>query len=129
MIKTKNSKDYTLIVRTVYDLIKGELGFTARITNIWHLIKIAFGLQEDFAILDYESIHNSDLQSYLIDEQIKWQNGEEVDFTEMSNVILKAGNFTKLEKRMFVEEKLEERLWAIMLAVSNTKIEEEPIKN
>lgn len=121
MIKTKESKDYTPTVAVVYNLISKRYGYTARLTDIWDLLKTAFTVKE-FDILEPTSSLNGPFQSYLIDEQIKWSNGEEIDFKDIADAILKAGDFTNAEKRMFSDGNIEERLWAIMLAVTNPEL-------
>lgn len=118
MIKTKESNDYTITTVTVFNSLKSKYGFSARLTDIWVLLREAFMIEE-FEILDPKMSFNGPLQSFLIDKQIKWMNGEEVDFKDIVDTILKVGDFTASEKRLFKDGNIEERLWAIMLAVTN----------
>jgi len=118
MVKTKFSDDYTATTVTVYNVLTAKYGWTARITDIWPLLRDAFGLEE-FEILDTNVIANSPFQSYLIDKQIAWQEGKEVDFKEISDAVISTGEFSMREKRTFIDGNIEERLWAIMLAITD----------
>lgn len=118
MIKTKETKDYTTTVVLVYNLIRDKFKYSARIVDIWELLKAAFMIPE-FEILDTKTVLNGPLESFLIDEQVKWVNGEEVNFKDIYDALLKGGEFTTAEKRLFIDGNIEERLWAIMLAVTD----------
>lgn len=118
MVKTKFSDDYTSTTVIVYNVLTAKYGWTARITDIWPLLRDAFGLEE-FEILDTNIIANSPFQSYLIDQQIAWQEGKEVDFKEISDAIISTGEFSMREKRTFIDGNIEEVLWAIMLAITD----------
>lgn len=119
VIKTKDSKDYTPIVIQTYNILKNNWSMSIRISDIWTLLMDAFFIEE-FELLDTKVIMNGPLQSYLIDEQIKWMNGEEVDFHDIADALLTSGDFTCSEKRLFADGNIEERLWAIMLMITGT---------
>lgn len=116
LIKTKEDKDFTDTVVQVYKLINGRYGNTARITSMFELFKTAYGLKE-FLIFDPKYCQNGNFDSWLIDQQIKWMNGSEVNLSEVYRAILKAGQFTGFEKRIFESGHAPERIWAIFLAV------------
>lgn len=115
-VKNKRDTDYTEVVRTVYKSISDRYGYNARINDIWPLLTTALNIEE-FEILDPKSYLNGNFEAYLIDRMIDWRNGKNVDFSEIYNVILDIGDFTDVEKLKLENEQVEERLWAIYLAV------------
>ena len=54
-----------------------------------------------------------------MDRQLEWMKGEEVDLTEIYEAILTTGDFTSNEKRLFQVGKPEERIWGILLAITD----------
>lgn len=119
MIKTKYSKDYTPTVISACTILSNNWRMNLRISDIWTLLKDVF-LIEEFELLDPRVIMNGPLQSYLIEEQIKWMDGKEVDFHDIAEALMTAGDFTSFEKMLFADGKIEERLWAIMLMITGT---------
>lgn len=120
MFIRKKSKDneYSYTTLLVEDLIKNKYGYTARITDIWKLLADSIGL-EKFELLDPKYYMNGPFESYLIDEYIKWNKEEEIDFTDIYEAILKVGDFTSSEKLTLSSCSVEERLLGIFLALSN----------
>lgn len=116
----KKSKDneYSYTTLLVEDLIRNKYGYAARITDIWRLLAVSIGL-EKFELLDPKNYMNGPFESYLIDEYIKWNKGEEVNFTDIYDAILKVGDFTGSEKLTLNSCNIEERLLGIFLALSN----------
>lgn len=117
-IKNKNSNDFTETCKAVFHIISNKFGHTARITDIFEMLRLATGLEE-FMVLDFNNIQHGEFQSYLINTQIDWISGKDVDFTELYQAILTAGDFLESEKRIFETGKIEERLWGIMLAITD----------
>lgn len=115
-IKNKNSKDYTDITKSIYNILASEFGYTARISDIWKLLAIACGIKE-FELLDFRLYLNGPFESYLVDQLIDWQRGEDIDFTDIKDSILRVGDFTSSEKTILNEGDIEERLWAIFLCI------------
>lgn len=115
-IKNKNCTDYTEVVKDTYKLISERYGYTARISDIWKLLQVALGIEE-FELLSPEFYQNGEFYAYLIDRQIDWQQGKDVDFSEIYNTILETGDFSQTEKMIFSSSNIEERLWAIYLAI------------
>lgn len=121
LVKNKNDVDYSENVKLTYNSLISQVGCSARITDIWRLLQLAFGIKE-FEILTPEQYQNGSFYSYLIDKQIEWINGENVDFSEISQVILETGDFTNMEKLLFTSGNLEEKLWAIYLVICDPTI-------
>lgn len=117
--KTKNDTDYTEIVVSVYQLLANKYKYTIRITLFWQLLKDCFAMSEDFAIFDPLQVQNGSFDSYLLDLLIDWKNNKPVDFNELYKSLLIAGDFTGGEKLMFKSGNIEERLWAMFLAIDN----------
>lgn len=121
LIKNKNCTDYTEATIQAYRTIQNTLAYSARISNIWELLKLVLNLT-DFEILTPEFYNNSSFLSYLVEEQIKWMNGEDVDFGDIYEAILTVGDFTEEEKRTMVRRKIEELLWGIFLAICDPEL-------
>lgn len=124
-IKNNKSTDFTNTTIETFNylkLIHKNNLYSVRINNMFQLMKEAYGLDE-FDILDSRNCNNGDLDSFLIDRQIDWINGKNVNFGEISNKILEIGDFTEKEKDMFNEGKFEERLWAIYLLVCSPNLD------
>ena len=119
--KTINDTDFTDVVRSVYKLLSEKYGYTARISDIFILLKDAFDIKE-FLLLDFKNVRSIELESWLIDTFIDWKNGKEVDFIQVYNALLEAGDFSISEKNLFVTGLVEERLWAIFLVIANPNI-------
>lgn len=120
-VKNKNNTDYTDTVKAVYNILSEKYKYMIRITLIFELLKDAFGFKE-FDLLDLRLCNNNLLESYLIDRQLDWQSGKDVNFTEIYEVILKEGEFSNTEKLLFKTGNIEERLWAIFLAICSPGI-------
>ena len=121
-IKTKSDKDYSFITRAVYHQILRKFGATARITNLMDMLKYTYEINE-WLLYDPKNLQSAMFTSYLIDRMIDFKDG-----TEIYETILKEGDFLNSEKRVFEIGNIEERLWAIFLAVDDpinkNKIEE-----
>ena len=125
LIKTINDKDYTDLVISNYDILKSKYGYTLRISMILSIIKDVFlgkSPQEDFDLMDVRSCNNGLIESYLIDRQIDWQNNKEVNFSEMYEKINEVYQFSRTEK-LILDTNMEEKLWALYLALSKPSLE------
>jgi hypothetical protein len=120
-IKNKNDNNYTGVTKSVYHILADRFGYTARISDIWELLRYSFGIEE-FELLNPRLYQNGMFESYLLDELIKWQKGEDVNFTDIYQAILTVGDFTGREKLMFDYGNIEERLWAIFLVICNPEM-------
>lgn len=116
MKKYLTDKDYSKEAVLVRDAIKSRYGITARITRIWEFLEVALSI-EKFEILDTNLVHPN-FESYIVDCFIDWMNGREVDFSEIQNAILTAGDFTEREKILLGQNDIEDRLWGIFLALT-----------
>ena len=124
-LKNKNSSDYTSQVRVFFNVIDTKFRYSARISDIWALIMTGFGLQQ-FDILEPQFYNNGEFESKLINYLISWKNGEDIDFSEICELVLSVGDFSKAEKLMFGNNNLEECLWAIFMVIDGKeKLEEE----
>ena len=121
LIKNKEDIDYTEVVKNTYSLVRSTLGYTARIINIWDILKLTLGINE-FEILMPEMYNNASFESYLVNKQVDWMEGRDVDFHEIYEAVLTVGDFTSEEKRLMINRKLEEILWGIFLAICNPEL-------
>ena len=116
MIKTKDDIDYPETTRQVYRILADKYGYSMRISDIWELLAVSFGIPK-FEILDPRLYQNGQFESILIYQYISWRQGNPVNFTDLANLILNTGDFTGLEKIILSQEELENRLWAIYLCL------------
>lgn len=115
---TKDCKDWPATVKNTYEVLNKRFGSSARASDIFELWRIAFGLEE-LELLDNRMVQNGNYQAYLIDRLIDWNNGKEVDLHELYESVLEAGDFTASEKRIFESGEPENRMWAIILAITD----------
>ena len=55
-------------------------------------------------------------------KQIDWQKGKEVNFSEIYRELEKVYSFSASEKRLLEDCKIEEKLWALYLALSKSSL-------
>ena len=89
----------------------------ARISDIFTLLRDAFDI-DDWVALDPNILQNGTLESYLIDRQIEWMNGNPIDFNDIYQALLTAGDFVASEIKIFEQGNIRERLWAIFLVIT-----------
>lgn len=124
MIINKNNPGYTKLVRDIFLSLSEKYKYTSvpRFSDIFSLIRDAYGL-DGFDLIDHRYIANGPFESYLIDRQIDWLDGKDLNLSDLADSILKVGDFTGREKDILLQGHLEERLWAILLVVSRQKID------
>lgn len=122
LITNKFNTNYTDIVKQTYLLLRDRYKYSARVSDIWKYLLEIYG-KEEYDALDYEYVQNGTLTSWLIDRQIDWQNGEDVNFSEIYRALQTAGDLTGSEKLLFESGGIEERLWAIYLVVTAPELE------
>ena len=118
MLKNKNDKDWTDITVQSYLLICQKYSYTARINMIVEMLKYLYNIQE-WSEFEPKLLNNSPFESWLIDKQIEWMKGKDIDFHEIYEGILEYGDFSAEEKRLFELGGIEERLWGIFLAITD----------
>lgn len=116
MNKTQQDKDFTDITKATYKKLNAVYRESARMIYIYELLKVAYDI-EDYTVFDPKMCNNGILESWLLDRQADWLSGKPVDFRKVYEVIIKSGDFTETEKRLFELGHIEERLWAVFLAV------------
>lgn len=116
--KTRNDTDYTPTVIAIYNMLSKKYGYSARISDIFTLLKESFGIDE-FMFMDYREIRNMELESWMIDRYVDWKNGLPVDFIEVYKSLETAGEFSISEKKNFHDGLVEERLWAIFMVIDS----------
>ena len=117
-IVNKNITDYPEDTEITYNYLRTLYGYSARISMIWELLAKAFGKNE-FDILDYNYVQNGPIISWLIDRQIDFQSGKDVNISEIYRALLEAGEFTMEEKHLFDIGNIEERIWGILLLITS----------
>lgn len=115
-IVNKNITDYPEDTIVTYKYLKALYGYNARISMIWELLASAFGKKE-FDILDFNTIQNGHIISWLMDKQIEFMSGKDVNMSEIYRALLEAGEFTIEEKHLFSVGNIEERIWGIFLLI------------
>lgn len=122
LITNKFNTNYTDIVKQTYLFLRDRYKYSARVSDIWRYLLEIYG-KEEYDALDYEYVQNGTLTSWLIDRQVDWQNGEDVNFSEIYRALQAAGDLTGSEKLLFESGGIEERLWAIYLVVTAPELE------
>jgi hypothetical protein len=117
-IRNNKSKNYTSTVKAVYNMVKSKYSYKARINQLVDILRESLGIKE-FAIYDNRLVQNGTFDSYCMNKLLDFMNGKDVDFTELYDAILISGDFLESEKKMLERCDVEERLWAILLAMSS----------
>ena len=116
-LKNKSNTDYTDQTKLFFTGMKNKFGISARISDIWGLLTAAFGVTE-FILLEPKFYMNAEFESKLINYFLDWNDGKDIDFSEIADLILDTGDFTSSEKLMFFNNTLEECLWAMFILIS-----------
>ena len=115
-INTKDS-DIPKITKECFNTLKDRFGHNIKITDLPDLLRTVSS--QKLEGIDYTTDWTPMFVSYLIDLQRSFMSGCNIDMVVFHQDIIKIFHPTKLEKQYLVDEKIEERLWAIFLAVSN----------
>jgi hypothetical protein len=118
-IVTKDT-ELTVSVRLYYQTLKESYGQTGRITDIVQMLE-KLSLKK-FELFDPKTWNSGLFSSYLLDQQIKFQKGEPLDMVVLHNDILKVYEFTSAEKKQFINEIVEEKIWAIFKYVTDPNL-------
>lgn len=114
LIKDRFNEEWTDDCRVAFNTSR-TLGITS-ISRLLEVIAATFSIKEwDFH--DPRSVINGELDSYLLDKLSDFFYDEEVNFDEVVETLLKYGDFSTAEKRMFKAGKLEERIWGVFLSL------------
>ncbi len=100
-----------------FNLLKQKHGYTGRMSEFVQYLMEIFGIKE-FEFFDSYTWNKAEFLSYLLDKQIEYQSGKILDMSQLHKDILVAYNFTRKEKRMFIEENIEKRLWGLFIYLS-----------
>lgn len=126
LIKTIDDKEYTDTVINTYKVLKAMYGYTLRISMILSIIKDVFlgkSSNDEFDLIDVRCCNNGPIESFLVDKQIDWQNKKEVNFSEIYDKIKETYPFSRTEKLILDMNNIEEKLWALYLALSKPSLE------
>lgn len=118
-VKTKDCKDYPEVVKMVYEHLNRRFGTSARVSSIYELWESAYGMEE-YDLLDKK---DPDVQSFLTDFMeivIDWNNKKPVDLENLYEKFLRSGDFTRSEIQLFESGEPAKRMWAVLLAITDT---------
>lgn len=113
--------ELTDTVKIYYSALRGFYGQNGRITDLIQMLERLSNSK--FELFDPRTWNNGQFSSYLMDLQIKFQNGEDLDMVVLHDDILKVYEFTIAEKKSFIDEIIEEKIWAIFKYVVDPKLE------
>lgn len=113
-----------------------ELGFIAKVSynklmeynlqvstsEMVFLLEYLFGKKWDYR--DPKSWNDVRFTSYLIDIQIRFNEGKNVDLSVIHNDLISVYDFTRVEKDILKSGNVEERIWAILKYVSDKEHQE-----
>jgi hypothetical protein len=105
------------ITRGCFNLLKRKFGYSARISEFIPLLETTLGEKLD-SFSPY-SWNFDPFLSYLIDLQIAFMKGQEIDMAELHTKMLEAYPWSGRDKRTFIEKDLEQRLWAMFLVITD----------
>lgn len=111
---TKDTKLPDRVKETIRYL-RNLFGYNLKITDFPKILESIIGIDID----DWSS-WSSQFESYLIDLQKKFMEGGELDLTVFHQDVVNVFHLSKLEKTILVKNNIEEKLWAIMCAVSDS---------
>ena len=121
LVITKDT-ELPVVVQLYYKELKKKYGvYGARITDIIQMLEVLQG-NKKFELFDANSWNTSQFSSYLMDQQIKFMAGEELDMVVLHDDILKVYQWTKEEKKRFIDEIIEEKIWAIFKFVTDPSL-------
>ena len=106
--------------KIAYDCIVSRFGYTARISRFWEMLPLTFGLPK-FELINLGESQFGIFENYLIDKNIEWGSGKEIDFSEIGKKVLDIGDYTMTEKLIMLGNNgldLDTRLWSIFVAIS-----------
>ena len=111
-IVDKNTK-LPIQVQLYYMTLKKKYGvYGARISDIILMLELLHG-GERFELFDTRTWNPGDFISYLMDLQLKFMSGESINLVTIHDDILKVYQWTIAEKKRFINEVIEEKIWAI----------------
>jgi hypothetical protein len=101
-----------------FNILKKNHGYLGKMSEFIQYLTEIFGIKE-FELFDSYTWNNAEFLSYLLDRQIDYKNGKVLDMSQLHKDILVAYDFTRKEKRMFIEEEIEKRLWGLFIYLDN----------
>ena len=114
----KLNENLPIETRYSFNILKEKHGYLGRMSEFVQYLTEIFGINE-FELFDSRTWNNAEFLSYLLDRQIDYKNGKILDMSQIHKDIIVAYDFTRKEKRMFVEESLEKRLWGLFIYLDN----------
>lgn len=122
--RTINDTDYTSIVEGTFNTLRSKYGYTLRMSMLLQVMKEVFlnNIIDEFILIDLRSSNNGLIESYLIDRYIDWNKGKEMNFSEIYRKIKETYQFSGKEKLLLEEGKIEEKLWALFLALGRSEL-------
>jgi hypothetical protein len=124
-VSKEKSKTEELPIEAKYsfNILKSKYGYTGRMSEFVQYLRDIFGIK-DFEFFDTYTWNKAEFLSYLVDRQIQYQKGDTLDMAQLHKDILTAYDFTRKEKRMFIEESIEKRLWGVFIYLDNPSLEQ-----
>ena len=105
------------ITKICFNLLKDKYGFTARMSDFIQLLETTF--MTKFELFDSLTWNSPQFLSYMLDKQADFINGKDVDLAIIHSYLLNVYNWTISEKRKFIENNLEEKIWAVFLIITD----------
>lgn len=105
------------LTKECFNRLKDTYGYNLKITDLPDYLKLLTDMNLEH--VDYQETWTPMFVSYLIDLQHRFMKGDDLDMVVFHQDIIKVFHPSGLEKKLLVKNNIEERLWAIWLAVSN----------
>ena len=116
-IINKNITELPEITKVCFNFLKNKYGFTARMSDFIQLLETTFSTK--FELFDPRTWNSQEFLSYLLDRQIDFINGKDIDLAVLHTDILNVYQWTGPERKNFIEGNLEERIWAVFLIITD----------
>lgn len=118
----KNLIDIPESVKIDFNTLHRKFGNSVKVSDFIQMIECVYG--SHFQLFDDKTWNDPRFLSHIIDLVIEFKNGKDVDLSRLHTELTDMYQFTKTEKRLFLEKSLEEKLWAIFLILNNPAHEE-----
>lgn len=102
----------------IFNDLKQKFEYSARISDL--IMLLAHIYRRNFELFDPKTWNDARFLSHLMDLQIDFMQGQDIDLAELHRDLLQAFDWTSSEKKLFISDQtlIEERLWAIFLVIS-----------
>ena len=115
MIVNKNT-ELGYIAEICYNMLI-QYNLQVSTTELVFILEYLFGKKWDYR--DPKLWNDARFASYLIDTQINFNEGKDIDLSVLHKDLINVFDFTKKERDILVDGNVEERIWSVLKYVSD----------